>query len=91
MGALFKGFGPFSNVRIELHDGRKNRINAARKPMLINNAILPGKTTFRPCVFFPNGNVQDLRTFFDHWEQWLEAHGKNYDPKKVSRSCIYAT
>jgi hypothetical protein len=61
-----------NGTKLELHEGRKNRLNVARKPMIVKYMIPSGKTSARPCIMFPNGNIQEVRDFTRHWKQMLQ-------------------
>lgn len=59
-------------TKLELYEGRKNRLNLTRKPMFVKYIIPPGKTSQRPCIVLPNGNIQEVRDFTRHWKQMLQ-------------------
>lgn len=70
-GLLFNNLPPFTNIKVEIHEGGISNFDVSRKPLMLVRAILPGKTIYRPCIKFPNGNMQDFRDFLAHWQQML--------------------
>lgn len=61
-----------NGTKIELHEGRKNRLDHTRKPMIVKYIIPSGKTSPRPCIVLPNGNIQEVHEFTQHWKQLLQ-------------------
>lgn len=63
-GLFYRGLPYSDQTKVELHEG----IDVLGKPMLIRSTIPQGKRTYRPCVHFPNGKVQELTDFLKHWK-----------------------
>lgn len=61
-----------NGTKVEMYEGRKNRLNLKRKPMLVKYIIPAGKTSPRPCIVLGNGNIQEVRDFTRHWKQMLQ-------------------
>ncbi len=68
-GLFFRGLPYGDLLRVELHEG----IAVSPTPMLIKSVIPKGRRTYRPCVHFPNGNVQELHDFIAHWKLQQQA------------------
>lgn len=65
---FFRGSPYGDTLKVEVHEGAYNQVNWSRQPMIIKSIIPKGSRTYRPCIHFMNGNIQDLSKFLNHWK-----------------------
>ncbi len=66
---FFRGLPYGDTLKVEVHTGAYDQVNWSHQPLIIKSIIPSGGRTYKPCVHFPDGEVQEITAFLHEWKK----------------------